>query len=67
MSLKDGVWSSDQLGQFGVGEDSAVGVNFQTDPQDHWRGGLQGLTHTHTHTKKLCCDLLNADLLRPVF
>lgn len=45
VSLKDGVWSSDQLGQFGVGEDSAVGVNFQTDPQDHWRGGLQGLTH----------------------
>lgn len=48
--LKDGVRSSDKLRQFGMGEDSVVGVNFQTDSQDHWRGGLQGLTHAHTHS-----------------
>ena len=47
--LKDGVCSSDQLRQFGVGEDSVVGVNFQTDSQDHRRGRLQGLTPTHKH------------------
>lgn len=49
--LKDGVCCSDKLGQFGVGEDSVVGVNFQIDSQDHWRGGLQGHTLTHTHTQ----------------
>lgn len=48
--LKDGVCGSDKLRQFGVGEDSIVGVNVQTDSQDHWRGGLQGDTRTHTHT-----------------
>ncbi len=50
--LKDGVCGSDKLGQFGMGEDSVVGVNFQTDSQDHWRGGLQGLAHAHTHTHR---------------
>lgn len=50
VGLKDGVCSSYQLGQFGVGEDSVVGADFQTDPQDHWRGGLQGVKHTHTCT-----------------
>ena len=49
--LKDGMCSTYKLGQFGVGEDSVVGVNFQTDPQDYWRGGLQGLAHTHPKQK----------------
>lgn len=43
VSLKDGVCGSYELRQFGVGEDSIVGINFQTVSQDHWRGGLQGL------------------------
>lgn len=45
------MYSSDKLREFGVGQDSVVGINFQTDPQDHWRGGLQGLTCTHSHVQ----------------
>lgn len=32
-----------KLRQFGVGEDTVVGINFQADPQDHRGSGLQGL------------------------
>lgn len=40
-----------KLRQFGVGEDTVVGINFQADPQNHRGSGLQGLWHETSSTQ----------------
>lgn len=50
VSVKDRVWSSHRLWKFGVGEDSAVGSDLQTDSEDYRRGGLQGLSLLEART-----------------
>lgn len=47
--LKDCVWRAHWIWKFGVGEDSAVGSDLQTDSEDYRRGGLQGLSLLSTH------------------
>lgn len=56
--LKDCVWSTYRLWQFGVGEDSAVGADLQTHSEDYWRGGLQGLCLPFSLTHKRHINLL---------
>lgn len=47
--LKDRVRSAHWLWEFGVGEDSVVGSDLQTDSEDYWRGGLQGVSLWSAH------------------
>lgn len=49
VSVKDRVRSAHRLWKFGVGEDSAVGSDLQTDSEDYRRGRLQGLSLRRTH------------------
>lgn len=55
--------SSYKLRHIGMGKDTVVGINFQTDTQDHWRGRLQGLTETDTPILSAPAPLLNGQLL----